>query len=117
MKNLPNLLTIIGVYHLASSAILYGLIRIFAYEELRLQYSEGGIDAVFSITEGNYNFGLFLTLIFALAAILKGLELKQIEKLNLSRLYLNTILGLVVLLSSVYFTLLNLLMLFNPSYF
>ncbi len=118
MKFLPNLLIYSGAYHLVSSTILYLLIRLISYDTFRAQYAQGGIEAIFTITEGNYHFGMFITLIFAAAAFFKGLELKNIEG-NISpvRYITNTVLASVVILSALYFTAINLLILFNPSYF
>lgn len=118
MNILSKLLIYFGAYHLISSVILYLSIRLFSFESLRVQYSEGGIEAIFSITEGNYHFGMFITLIFAAAAVLKGIELKNTEeKFTLLRYIGTIILVLAVILSVIYFTFLNLLILFNPSYF
>ena len=118
MKLLPNLLIYSGAYHLISSVILYLSIRLISYDTFRSQYSEGGIEAIFTITEGNYHFGLFITLIFAAAAVLKGIELKQTdEKIARLRYVTSSVLVFVVVLSAIYFTFVNLLILFNPSYF
>ncbi len=118
MKYLPTILIYAGSYHLISSVTLYTLVRIFTYHELQAQYAEGGISAIFSITASNYHFGLVITFLFAAAAIFKGLELKNIEgKVGRSRLVTNGVLAAVVVLSAVYFTFLNLLLLFNPGYF
>ena len=118
MKLLPNLLIYFGVYHLVSTIILYFLIRLFSYDLWRAQYSEGGIESIFTVTEGNYHFGLFITLIFAGAAVLKGLELKNIEeKISRLRYVTNSVIVFVVVLSAIYFTFVNLLILIKPSYF
>lgn len=118
MKILTKLLVYSGAYHLISSAFLYLAIRLFSFESLRSQYSEGGIEAIFTISAGNYHFGMFITLIFAAAAVFKGIELKKTEeKITRLRYITNSALVLVVMLSVIYFTFLNLLILFNPSYF
>lgn len=118
MKYLPNVLIYAGGYHLVSTIVLYILIRLFSYQQLQSQYSEGGIDAVFGITTGNYNFGLFLSSIFAVAAVLKGYELNHTEgKFSKSRLVFSGILAIAVIFLAVYFTFLNLLILINPGYF
>ncbi len=118
MKYLSRGLIYVGIYHLVSSLVLYGLIRLFSYQELHSQYSMGGIDAIFGITESNYHFGLILSLIFAIAAIFKGLEIKQTEsKPNKVRQLLDGVLVVVVVMFAVYFTFINLLILINPGYF
>jgi len=118
MKLLPNLLIYSGAYHLISTVLLYLSIRLISYNTFRSQYSEGGIEAIFTITEGNYHFGLFITLIFAGAAVLKGFELKNTEeKISQVRYITNGVLVSVVILSAAYFTALNLLILIKPSYF
>lgn len=107
-----------GSYHLVSTLILYSLIRVFPYQEFSNQYSLGGIDAIFKVTEGNYNFGLILSLIFAIAAILKGLELEHSKKvLSKKRQLFNGVLLVAVSFFTIYFTFVNLLILINPSYF
>ena len=118
MNILIKLLIYFGVYHLVSTIILYFLIRLFSYDLWRAQYSEGGIGSIFTVTEGNYHFGLFITLIFAAAAVFKGIELKQTdEKTSRLRYVTNSVLVFVVVLSAIYFTFVNLLILFKPSYF
>lgn len=118
MNILIKALVYFGAYHLVSTVILYSLIRIYSYDLWQTQYSKGGIEAVFTITQGNYHFGLFITLIFALGAVLKGLELKNTKgKIPLVRYITNGVLVSVVIISAIYFTLVNLLILFNPAYF
>ena len=118
MKHLSGSLLYVGVYHLVSSLVLYSLIRLFSYQELQNQYSLGGIDSVFTITESNYHFGMLISLIFATAAIFKGLELKRVEgKLSTNHRLLNGVLVLVVVTSAIYFSFINLLILINPGYF
>ncbi len=118
MKFLTNSLIYTGSFHIVSTLVLYLFVRKFSYAALQSQYSQGGIEAIFEITESNYHFGLVITIIFAAAAVFKGLELKhENHQLGLSRLITNGILALVVLFSTIYFTFLNLLILFNPEYF
>lgn len=118
MRYLSSSLIYVGIYHLVSSLVLYSLIRLFSYQELQNQYSLGGIDAVFTITENNYHFGIIISLIFATTAIFEGLALKYAEgKLSTTRSLLNGILVLVVGVSAIYFSFINLLILINPGYF
>ena len=118
MTYLSKSLIYVGGYHLVSSLTLYFLIRLISYQEFSNQYSLGGIDAIFKVTEGNYNFGLILSLIFAIAAILKGLELEHSNKvISKTRQLFNGVLLVVVSFFAIYFTFVNLLILINPSYF
>ena len=118
MKYLPKSLLYVGLYHLVSTLILYSLIRLISYQEFSNQYTLGGIEAVFKVTEGNYNFGLILSLIFAMAAVFKGVELKHSEsEISKKRQLFNGVLVVVVSFFAVYFTFINLIILLNPSYF
>jgi len=118
MKLVSNFLIFGGGFYLLSQSTLYLLIRIFSYDELKAQYAQGGIEAIFSISEINYHTGFFLTLIFAIAALLKGIELKNRDyRTNLVGKIGIGVLAFEVLASTVYFSFLNLLLLFSPAYF
>jgi len=118
MKPISNILIYLGAFHIVISPVFAVLIWFFSYETIRSQYVQGGIQAVFSISASNYTTGWVLSLVFAVGALLKGLELRhRKEKTGPLWLVFNYILGFAVLASIVYFGIINLIIIFNPGYF